>query len=80
MKRKFFKILLNGYFLFCHRGQVFTKEQIYENVCGYNHVYESKNLTGFIRKSRKKVGPDPDNQKYIITVWGAGYKFPQEKP
>lgn len=68
------------YFLYSNKGQVFTKEQLYENVWGYNHIYESKNLTGFIRKLRKKVEPDPDNPQYIVTVWGVGYKFPKEKP
>ncbi|RGT60920.1 winged helix family transcriptional regulator, partial [[Clostridium] innocuum] len=24
--------------------------------------------------------PDPDNPIYIITVWGVGYKFSEEKP
>lgn len=40
----------------------------------------SSNLTSFIRKLRKKVEPDPDNPIYIITVWGVGYKFSEEKP
>ncbi|MCU5971294.1 MAG: helix-turn-helix domain-containing protein, partial [Clostridioides difficile] len=34
----------------------------------------------FIRKLRKKIEPDPDNPIYIITVWGVGYKFSEEKP
>lgn len=68
------------YFLYSHQGQVFSKEQLYENVWGYNHIYETKNLTGFIRKLRKKVEPDPNSPRYIVTVWGVGYKFPKEKP
>lgn len=27
----------------------------------------------------KKIEPDPDNPQYIITVWGVGYKFSNEK-
>ena len=63
------------YFLFSSKGQVFSKEQLYENVWGYNHIYDAKNLTSFIWKLRKKVEQDPSNPKYIITVWGVGYKF-----
>ena len=63
------------YFLYSHRGQAFSKEQIYENVWGYNDMPASSNLTSFIRKLRKKVEPNPDNPIYIITVWGIGYKF-----
>jgi DNA-binding response OmpR family regulator len=68
------------YFLYSHRGQVFSKEQLYENVWGYDDIPASSNLTSFIRKLRKKVEPDPDNPIYIITVWGVGYKFSEEKP
>ncbi|WP_425458170.1 winged helix-turn-helix domain-containing protein [Blautia producta] len=68
------------YFLFCHKGQVFTKEQLYENIWGFNYITDCKNLTSFIRKLRKKIEPFPDNPKYILTVWGVGYKFNEEKP
>ena len=69
------------HFLFCHKGQVFTKEQIYENVWGYDNVPDASNLSSFIRKLRLKIEPYPDNPRYIITVWGVGYKFSgEEKP
>lgn len=68
------------YFLYLHKGQVFTKEQIYEHVWGYDDVTDGKNLTSFIRKLRTKIEPDPDKPQYIITVWGVGYKFNEEKP
>ena len=69
------------YFLFSHRGQVFTKEQIYENVWGYDNAPDASNLSSFIRKLRLKIEPYPDNPRYIITVWGVGYKFSEkEKP
>lgn len=68
------------YFLFCHKGQVFTKEQLYESIWGYNNAPEGSNLTSFIRKLRKKIEPFPDSPQYIITVWGVGYKFSQKKP
>lgn len=66
------------YFLYSYRGQVFTKEQLYENVWGYDYAPDAKNLTSFIRKLRKKIEPDPDNPQYIITVWGVGYKFAKD--
>lgn len=68
------------YFLFCHKGQVFTKEQLYENVWGFNYITDCKKLTSFIRKLRRKIEPFPDNPQYILTVWGVGYKFREEKP
>ena len=69
------------YFLSSHKGQVFTKEQIYENVWGYDNAPDASNLSSFIRKLRLKIEPVPDKPRYIITVWGVGYKFSeQEKP
>ena len=63
------------HFMFTHKGQVFTKEQLYENVWGYDYTPDAKNLSSFIRRLRKKVEPDPYNPQYIMTVWGVGYKF-----
>lgn len=49
------------YFLLSHKEQVFSKEQLYENIWGYNHIYDAKNLTSFICKLRMKVEQDPNN-------------------
>ena len=69
------------HFLPSHKGQVFTKEQIYEKVWGYDNAPDASNLSSFIRKLRLKIEPHPDNPRYIITVWGVGYKFSgEEKP
>lgn len=68
------------YFLFLHKGIVFTKEQLYENVWGYEYISHGSNLTSFIRKLRTKIEPTPDRPQYIITVWGVGYKFNEKKP
>lgn len=69
------------YFLSSHKGQVFTKEQIYEKVWGYDNAPDANNLSSFIRKLRLKIETHLDNPRYIITVWGVGYKFSgEEKP
>lgn len=67
------------YFLFCHKGQVFSKEYLYDCVWGYDYALDGSNLTSFIPKLRKKIEPDPNNPKYILTVWGVSYKFTNEK-
>lgn len=36
---------------------------------------DDSNIMAFIRKIRKKIEPYPDKPKYIITIWGIGYKF-----
>ena len=63
------------YFLSENRGEVFTKEQIYRAVWSENYLLDDSNIMAFIRKLRKKIEPDPDAPKYILTIWGIGYKF-----
>lgn len=63
------------YFLSQNRGEVFTKEQIYRAVWAEDYLLDDSNIMAFIRKLRKKIEPDPDAPKYILTIWGIGYKF-----
>lgn len=63
------------YFLARNRGEVFTKEQIYQAVWDDDYLMDDSNIMAFIRKLRKKIEPSPDAPKYILTIWGIGYKF-----
>ena len=63
------------YFLAENRGEVLTKEQIYKAVWSENYLLDDSNIMAFIRKLRKKIEPNPDEPKYILTIWGIGYKF-----
>ncbi len=56
-------------------GRVFSKEQIYDAVWNNEYVYDERNMTAYINKIRRKIEPDPAHPRYIITVWGVGYKF-----
>ena len=66
------------YFLACNRGEVFTKEQIYQAVWENDYLLDDSNIMAFIRKLRKKIEPNPDAPEYILTIWGIGYKFNDE--
>lgn len=63
------------YFLARNRGEVFTKEQIYQAVWESDYLLDDSNIMAFIRKLRKKIEPNPDAPRYILTIWGIGYKF-----
>lgn len=60
-------------------GWVLSPEQIYENVWGYDYPADPNNLTSFIRKLRKKIEPEPDRPRYIVTVRGVGYKYTENE-
>lgn len=66
------------YFLAAHKGQVFTKRQIYSQVWGADYCYDDGNIMAFISKLRKKIEPFPERPAYILTVYGVGYRFSTE--
>lgn len=63
------------HFLAKNRGEVFTKEQIYQAVWEDEYLLDDSNIMAFIRKLRKKIEPNPDLPEYIQTIWGIGYRF-----
>ena len=56
-------------------GQVFSKEQIYNQVWNAPYYGVEDNVMSLIRRIRKKIEPDPAKPIYILTVWGVGYKI-----
>lgn len=60
--------------LFSNKGQVFTKENIYEKVRGFDGEADAAVITEHIRRIRVKLGADGE-RKYIETVWGVGYRW-----
>ena len=61
--------------LLAHRGQVFSREQLLEQVWGYAYTGESRTVDVHIRTLRQKLGPAG---AYIETVRGYGYKIAAE--
>ena len=62
-------------FLAMHPNRVFTREEIFNNVWGYNEYGDINTVTVHISKIREKIEKDPACPVYIQTVWGVGYKF-----
>lgn len=60
--------------LIMHPGQVFSKEQIYEKVWGYDAEGDSSTVTEHVKNIRAKIA-EFDDTEYISTVWGIGYRF-----
>jgi len=55
--------------------RVFSKEEIFEKIWGWNSVGDISTVTVHIRKIREKIERDPSNPVYIETVYGSGYRF-----
>ncbi len=59
-------------FMMENPNRILTREEIYDNVWGYEEYGDINTVTVHIKKLREKVDKD---DKFIKTVWGAGYKF-----
>ncbi|HEX2281582.1 MAG TPA: response regulator transcription factor [Thermomicrobiales bacterium] len=57
--------------------QVFTREDLYERFWG--DYGDRHSLTVHIGRLREKIEEDPSNPRYIVTVWGVGYRFEGER-
>jgi DNA-binding response OmpR family regulator len=58
-----------------HPRQVFTRTQLLDHVWGHEFYGDPSTVTVHIRRLREKIEPDPSQPRYLLTVWGVGYKF-----
>lgn len=59
-----------------NKGTVVSSERLFHEIWGDEYFTKSNNtITVHIRHLREKLGDTMDNQKYIKTVWGVGYKI-----
>lgn len=61
------------YFIASSPNQVFTREQLLNNIWGYDYAGDTRTVDVHIKRLREKL---PDNEYWsIATVWSIGYKF-----
>jgi DNA-binding response OmpR family regulator len=72
LKPKEFDLLA---FLVKHAGQVFTREQLLEQVWGYQFFGGSRTVDVHVRWLREKLEESPGSPQHLLTVRGVGYKF-----
>ena len=63
------------YFLLRHPRQVFSRQQLLDQVWGYEFYGDESTVTVHVRRLREKLEANPSKPDYILTVWGVGYKF-----
>jgi DNA-binding response OmpR family regulator len=56
-------------------GRVYTRGQLLDLVWGYSHGGYEHTVNSHMNRLRSKIEPDPSVPKYILTIWGVGYKF-----
>ena len=63
------------HFLASHPGMVFTREQLLEQVWGYDYFGDSRTVDVHVKRLREKLTEGEQLGWQIKTVWGVGYKF-----
>ena len=63
------------YFLASHQNRVFTREQLLEQVWGFDFYGDSRTVDVHIKRLREKLTDSEALGWQIRTVWGVGYKF-----
>ena len=63
------------YFLAAHKNRVFTREQLLEQVWGFDFFGDSRTVDVHIKRLREKLQDTEAFGWQIRTVWGVGYKF-----
>ena len=58
--------------LYAHKNTIVTKEQLFNEVWG-DSFYSDSTLNVHIRRLREKIEEDPNEPRFIKTVWGTGY-------
>ena len=61
------------YFLASSPNQVFTREQLLDQIWGYEYIGDTRTVDVHIKRLREKIKDHADWS--LSTVWGIGYKF-----
>ena len=63
------------HYLASHPRQVFSRQQLLEQVWGFSDYLDPSTVTVHIRRLREKIEANPSQPVWLATVWGVGYKF-----
>jgi len=61
-----------------HPGQTFTREQLLDRLHGVAGAGFDRSIDAHIKNLRRKLEPDLAEPRYVLTVYGVGYKFTDE--
>lgn len=58
-----------------HPGRTFSRQELLEQVWGYNYFGDDRTIDVHVKRLRRKVEPEHLPYRYIHTVWGVGYRL-----
>jgi DNA-binding response OmpR family regulator len=58
-----------------HVGIVFSREALLSKIWRGDTFVTVRSVDTLVKRLRRRIEPDPSNPRYLLTVWGVGYKF-----
>jgi len=58
-----------------HPGRVFSRLELLDRVQGYAFEGYERTVDAHVKNLRQKIEPDPKRPRYVVTVFGVGYKL-----
>ena len=58
-----------------HPGQTFTRSQLLDRLHGVTHDGVDRSIDAHVKNLRRKIEVDPSDPRYLLTVYGVGYRF-----
>ena len=58
-----------------HSGETLSRDRLLEDVWGYDNFPTTRTVDTHLVRLRQKLGPDPEQPQYFLTVHGTGYRF-----
>jgi DNA-binding response OmpR family regulator len=63
------------FFLATNAGTVYNRIQLVEELWDFAYEGDPSTVTVHLRRLREKIEADPTNPRWLVTVWGVGYRF-----
>ncbi len=63
------------YLLATHAGIVFSREAVLGKIWRGDTFVTVRSVDTLVKRLRRRIEPDPAHPRYLLTVWGVGYKF-----
>jgi two-component system, OmpR family, alkaline phosphatase synthesis response regulator PhoP len=60
-------------------GRIFTRAQLLDAVRGVTFETYERAIDSHVKNLRRKVEPDPRRPRYVLTVYGVGYRFADDR-
>ena len=60
-------------------GRIFTRSQLLDALRGVAFESYERAIDSHVKNLRRKLEPDPRRPRYVLTVYGVGYRFADDR-